>query len=86
MIRHALNGRAGQPQTYGRVVAVVLAVLIATTGAAAAVSLSGGSSPPVRLPGGSGLCPVSYPYVADTSQKLAYPPNYPGPRFMTFAA
>jgi hypothetical protein len=59
---------------------VFLAVFVVTTGAAAAaVSLLGGSSPPVRLRGGSGLCPVSYPYVADTSQKLVYPPNYPRP-------
>lgn len=45
--------------------------------AAASVSLSGGSSPPVRLPGGGGLCPVSYPYDADASVKLVYPPAYP---------
>lgn len=59
--------------------AVFLAVLVATTGAAAAAaSLPGGSSPPVRLAGGGGLCPVSYPYVADASKQLVYPPNYPG--------
>jgi hypothetical protein len=80
LIWHVLSGRAGQPRRYGRLVSAFLAVFVATSGVAAAtVSLSGGSRPPVRLPGGGGLCPVSYPYVADTSQKLAYSPNYPGP-------
>jgi len=63
-----------------RVFALLLAAFIAATGvAAAAISLSGGSSPPVRLPGGNGLCPpLGFPYVADGSKKLFYPPNYPG--------
>jgi len=63
-----------------RVLALLLAAFVAVTGAAAtAISLSGGSSPPVRLPGGNGLCPpLSFPYVADASTKLFYPPNYPG--------
>ena len=63
-----------------RVVASLLAAFIAVTGAAAAaISLSGGSSPPIRLPGGNGLCPpLGFPYVADASTKLFYPPNYPG--------
>ncbi len=63
-----------------RMLALLLAVFVGVTGAAAAaISLSGGSSPPVRLPGGNGLCPpLGYPYVADASTKLFYPPNYPG--------
>lgn len=62
-----------------RVVATWLVVLIAATGvAAAAIGLSAGSSPPVRLPGGTGLCPLGYPYAAEADRKLVYPPNYPG--------
>lgn len=62
-----------------RVVAAWLAVALAGTGAAAAaISLSQGSSPPVRLPGGTGLCPLGFPYAAEADQKLVYPPNYPG--------
>src|SRR3984957_12188149 len=49
-----------------------------TGAAAAAISVSDGASPPVRLSGGSDLCPVGYPYVVDTSQRLVYPPNWPG--------
>lgn len=61
-----------------RVTAVWLAVALAGTGAAAAaISLSEGSSPPVRLPGGTGLCPLGFPYAAEANQ-LVYPPNYPG--------
>ena len=64
---------------YRRVAAVWLVVAIAATGAGAAViSLSEGSSPPVRLPGGTGLCPLGFPYAAAADQKLVYPPNYPG--------
>lgn len=61
-----------------RVVVALLAALLLASGAAAAISLTAGSAPPVRLANGSGLCTESYPYVADTAQKLVYPPNYPG--------
>lgn len=58
--------------------AALLAALLLTSGAAAAaITLTTGSSPPVRLANGSGLCPQGYPYVADTTHKLVYPPNYP---------
>ena len=72
--------RGAGSSRHRRVLAVLLAVFVAVTGAAAAaISLSGGSSPPVRLPGGTGVCPpVAFPYVADASTKLVYPPNYPG--------
>lgn len=62
----------------GRVLAVALATLATAGGALAAVSLLAGSSPPVRLPGGTDLCPSNYAYVADVRTKLVYPPNYPG--------
>lgn len=62
----------------GRLLAVTLASLVTAGGALAAVSLLAGSSPPVRLPGGTDLCPANYGYVADVSTKLVYPPNYPG--------
>lgn len=61
-----------------RVTVALLAVLVAATGAAAAVSLSGGRTAPVGLPGGGVLCPVGYEYLAYPSLKLVYPPNYPG--------
>ncbi len=61
-----------------RMLASLLIALLAVSGAAAAITLTVASSPPVRLPNGSGLCPQSYTYVANTSKKLVYPPNYPG--------
>ncbi len=76
------NGRSApwrRRRRYRHVAAVWLLIAVAATGvAAAAISLSGGSSPPVRLPGGTGLCPLGYPYSAEADQKLFYPPNYPG--------
>jgi hypothetical protein len=63
-----------------RLVVPVVAALVVAAGAAAAVSLSGGRSAPVPLPGGGGvLCPADYPFLADRSLGLEYPPNYPGP-------
>lgn len=64
----------------GRVLAVAVVLLATAGGAVAAVSLLG-SSPPVRLPGGTDLCPSNYAYVADVSTRLVYPPNYPGHQF-----
>lgn len=73
------RGRSRPALRRPRLVPALLAALLVASGAAAAVSLTAGSSPPVRLGNGSGLCPAeSYPYVADTAQKLVYPPNYPG--------
>jgi hypothetical protein len=60
------------------VAALFLVGVVGTGVAAAAVSLYDGSSPPVRLPGGTGLCPLGYPYAGVADQKLFYPPNYPG--------
>lgn len=72
------RGRARDALRRPRVVVGLLAALLLASGAAAAISLTAPSSPPVPLANGSGLCPVSYPYVADTVRKLVYPPNYPG--------
>lgn len=75
-LRHAVLARLHRRS---RLLLPVLVALVAAAGAAAAVSLSGGRSAPVTLPGGSGvLCPMDYPYLADRSQGLEYPPNYPG--------
>lgn len=71
--------RRGNRSRYRHLIAVGVVLAVAATGAAAAViSLAEGSSPPVRLPGGSGLCPLGYPYAAEADQRLVYPPNYPG--------
>jgi hypothetical protein len=73
------RGRSRPALRRPRVLLALLAALLVASGAAAAVSLTAGSSPPVRLGNGFGLCPAeSYPYVAVTAQKLVYPPNYPG--------
>jgi len=72
------RGRPRRPLWSPRVVVALLATLLLVSGAAAAITLTAASSPPVQLGNGSGLCPGSYPYVADTSQKRVYPPNYPG--------
>lgn len=78
----AIGGERGarrHPSPRLRVLAAIVAALLLISGAAAAaITLTAGSSPPVRLANGSGLCPEGYPYVADTTQKLVYPPNYPG--------
>lgn len=64
-----------------RLLLPVLAMLVTAAGAAAAVvSLSGRSTAPVTLAAGNqALCPMDSPYLADRSQGLEYPPNYPGP-------
>lgn len=43
---------------------VVVALLLISGAAAASITLTAGSSPPVRLANGSGLCPDGYSYVA----------------------
>jgi len=63
--------------TRPRLVGLLLVVLVAAASAGAAVSLSGGRAVPVRVPGGSSLCPAGYEYVAYASLGLFYPPNYP---------
>jgi hypothetical protein len=69
----------GRIRTRPRAIVALIAVLVAATGAAAAVSLSGGRTVPVRVPGGGSLCPAGYEYLAYASLRLVYPPNYPGP-------
>jgi hypothetical protein len=64
-----------------RAVGVGLVALVAASGALAAVSVFSVSTSPVRLYGGSALCPVDYDVVAQVSSKLFYPPNYPGHQF-----
>lgn len=69
-------GRAWQ----GRALAVIVVMLVAASGAIAAVSLLGSTSP-VHLYGGTSLCPVDYDVVGEVSTNLYYPPNYPGHQF-----
>lgn len=64
-----------------RAVGVGLVALMAASGAIAAVAVFSGSTSPVRLYGGSALCPVDYDVVGQVSSKLYYPPNYPGHQF-----
>jgi hypothetical protein len=64
-------------RTRPRTLVLLVGVLVAATGAAAAVSLSGGRTSPVRLPGGGSLCPTGYEYLAYPRLRLVYPPNYP---------
>lgn len=76
-LRHASLARL---RARPRLLLPMLLPLVAAAAAAAAVSISGGRSAPVTLPGGkSVLCPVDNPYLADRSQGLEYPPDYPGP-------
>lgn len=72
------TGTRGRPLRRPRVFTTLMVALLLISGAAAAITLTVASFPPIRLANGSGLCPGSYPYVANTSTKLVYPPNYPG--------
>jgi hypothetical protein len=74
--------RPGPARLLGRLrsrlgVAVVVG-LVAASAAAAAVTLSAGSSAPVRLYGGDVLCSVGSPYLTSAGTGFVYPPNYPG--------
>jgi len=73
-----LDALLGRLRARSRVLVALLTVLVAAGGAAAAVSLSGGRSVPVRTPGGGVLCPAGYGYLAYPRLRVFYPPNYPG--------
>lgn len=82
--RRWLSRWSSAPRWRSRVVMIWVVGLVAATGvAAAAISLAGGSAPPVRLPGGTGLCPSNFPYAAVASQKQVYPSNYPDMALVT---
>jgi hypothetical protein len=61
-----------------RLLVLLFVVLVAATGAAAAVSLSGERTASVPLPGGAALCPAGFEYLAYAKPRRVYPPNYPG--------
>jgi hypothetical protein len=55
----------------------LLAILVVAATATAAVTLTSDRTAPV-LAGKHALCPEGFNYLANTTTKLVYPPNYPG--------
>lgn len=72
-----LRALRGQLRARSRTLVALLTVLVAAGGAAAAVSLTGGRSAPVRTPAGGVLCPAGYEYLAYARLGLFFPRNYP---------